>query len=80
MAIKRVDKYADFRYKIIFSEEEREAKWLIEQGLFKDMEDYIAAMTRVEKRIMRREESEKKKRTAAKSKKLLATAKRDKAA
>lgn len=71
MATKRIDKYADFRYKIIFPEELREAKWLIEEGLFKDMDDYIDSMTRVHKRMMRREDAEKKKRAITRRKKLV---------
>jgi len=60
--IEKIDKYASYRYKIIFPEELREAKWLIEQGDFKDMDDYIDVMTRMEIRIMKREDAEKKKK------------------
>jgi len=80
MATKRTDKYADFRYEIVTPEELREAKWLIEvEKDYKDMDDYIDSMTRIHKRIMRREDAEEKKRTAAKRKKLHTT-RRDKAA
>ncbi len=71
MATKRIDKYADFRYEIIFPEELREAKWLIEQGLFKDMGDYIDSMTRIHKRMMKREDAEKKKHAIIGGKKLV---------
>ncbi len=57
MATTRIDKYAGYRYKIVTPEERREAKWLIEQGDFKDMEDYIDCMTRIEKRIMKRQDA-----------------------
>ncbi len=79
MATKTPDKYADFRYEIIFPEELREAKWLIEQGDFKDLDDYIERMTRVHKRIMKRKDAEKRKLALAKRKKLVST-KREKAA
>ena len=80
MATKRTDKYADYRYKIVTPEELREAKWLIEvEGDYKDIDDYIDSMTRIHKRIMRREDAENKKLTAAKRKKLV-TSKREKAA
>lgn len=79
MATKRTDKYADYRYKIVTPEELREAKWLIKEGDFKDMDDYIERMTRIEKRIMKREDAEKKKRTLEKRRKIVAN-KRSKAA
>jgi len=69
MATKEIDKYADYRYKIVTPEELREAKWLIEQGLYKDMDDYIQRVTHVEIKIMKRQEAEKKKRAAARKKK-----------
>jgi len=79
MATKRTDKYADYRYKIVFPEELREVKWLIKEGDFKDIDDYIERMTRIEKRIMKREDAEKNKRTLEKRKKII-TSKRSKAA
>ena len=79
MATKTPDKYADFRYEIIFPEELREAKWLIEQGDFKDLDDYIERLTRVHKRIKKRKDAEKRKLALAKRKKLVST-KREKAA
>ena len=79
MATKRKDKYADYRYKIVTPEELREAKWLIEEGDYKDMDDFIERMTRIHKRIMKREDAEKNKRTLAKRKKIV-TGKRSKAA
>lgn len=57
-----IDKYANFKYEIIFPEELREAKWLIEQGDFKDMDDYINCMTRMEISMMKEAEAEKKRK------------------
>ncbi len=71
------DKYADFRYEIVTPEELRESKWLIEQGIFKDMEDYITFVTRMEINIMKRADAKKKK---ALEKRRLAAARRRKAA
>jgi hypothetical protein len=62
MATKKIDKYADYRYEIVTEDELREAKWLIEQGDFTDMDDYINCLTRAEIRRMKREDAEKKKR------------------
>ena len=36
--IRKTDKYANYRYEIVTPEELREAKWLIKEGLFKNME------------------------------------------
>ncbi len=60
--IEKKDKYADYRYKIVTPEELREAKWLIEQGDYKDMDDYIDRITRIEIRVMKRADAEKKKK------------------
>jgi len=79
MDTKKINKYANYRYEIVTPEELREAKWLIEIGTFKDMDDYINRFTRAEIRRMRREETEKKNRVIARRKKLLSI-KRDKAA
>ena len=79
MATKRTDKYADYIYKIVTPEELREAKWLIKEEDFKDMDDYIERMTRIEKRIMKREDAEKNKRILEKRKEIV-TNKRSKAA
>jgi hypothetical protein len=65
MATKKQNKYAGYRYKITTPEELREAKWLIEQGDFKDMDDYIDSLTRAEIRYMRREEEAKRTKKAA---------------
>ena len=59
MATKKTDKYANYRYKIVTPEERREAKWLIEQGDFKDMDDYLNCLTRAEIRRMKEEDKEK---------------------
>lgn len=74
MATKKVDKYADYRYEIVNPDEMREALWLIEQGDFKDLDDYIEKFTVSEKRRMKREDAEREqklklRRSAAKAKK-----------
>ena len=61
MATKKVDKYADFQYEISDVELE-EAKWLIEQGDFKDLDDFIEGSRRAEIRMMKRADAEKKKK------------------
>ena len=68
MATKKMDKYVDYRYEIVTEDELREAKWLIEQGDFKDMDDYINCLTRAEIRRMKREDAEKKKRADVRKK------------
>ncbi len=78
--IEKTDKYADFRYKIVTPEELREAKWLIEEGDFKDMEDYIDAMTRMEIKIMKLADAEKKKRADVRKKRRIEAVNRNKAA
>ena len=65
MATTKKNKYASYRYKITTPEELREAKWLIEQGDFKDMDDYIDSLTRAEIRYMKSIESAKKGKKAA---------------
>ena len=84
MAIKKVektDKYADYRYEIVTPEELREAKWLIEvEHDFKDMEDYINAMTRMEIIMMKRADAEKKKRADTRKKRRIDAMKKNKAA
>lgn len=62
MATKKVDKYADYRYEIVNPDEMREALWLIEQGDFKDLDDYIEKITAAEKRRMKREDAERAKK------------------
>ncbi len=61
MAATKPDKYENYRYEIVNPDELREAKWLIERGDFKDLEDYIDKFTVSEKRRMKREDIEKKK-------------------
>ena len=56
MAIQRTDKYADYLYKIQSETELEEAKWLIAQGDFKDLDDYINYLTRAEIRWMKEQE------------------------
>ena len=65
MAIKKTDKYANYRYKIESATELREAKWQIEIGDYKDLDDYINCYTRSEKRRMKREDAEQLKRIEA---------------
>ena len=77
--IEKTDKYADYRYEIVTPEELREAKWLIEvEHDFKDMEDYINAMTRMEIKIMKRADAEKKKRADARKKRRIEKMKQSK--
>jgi len=56
MAIQRTDKYTDYRYKIQSETELEEAKWLIAQGDFKDLDDYINYLTPAEIRWMKEQE------------------------
>ena len=58
MATAKPDKYENYRYEIVNPDEMREALWLIEQGDFKDIGDYIDCLTRAEKRRMKREDAE----------------------
>ncbi len=67
MATKKIDKYANYRYKIVTPEELREAKWLIEQGDFDDMEDYINCLTRAEKKRMKEEDAKQKRKSIKRS-------------
>jgi hypothetical protein len=62
MATKKPDKYAAYRYEIVNPDEMREAKWLIEQGDFKSLEDYIEKLTISEIKRMKREDREKKRK------------------
>jgi len=62
MATNKNDKYAGHRYVIESETELEEAKWLIAEGDFKDLDDYINCLTRAEVRRMRRDDAEKKKR------------------
>ncbi len=79
--IEKTDKYANYRYEIVTPEEFREAKWLIEEEHdFKDMDDYIDAMTRMEIKIMKRTDAERKKRADARKKRRIETVKKNKAA
>ncbi len=80
MAIQKKDKYTDYRYKIETPEELREAKWLIEQGDFDDMADYIEHTTRAEIRRMKREDLGKTRKTKITSLKLTEVKKKQKAA
>ncbi len=70
------DKYANYRYEIVTPEELREAEWLISQGDYKDMQDYLDRVTRVEISIMK--DADAKKIKAARKRQL--TAKRKNAA
>ena len=69
MATKINDKYANFRYEIVNPDELREAKWLVEQGDFKDLDDYINKLTIAEIKRMKREDREKKKKQELRKKK-----------
>ncbi len=70
------DKYANYRYEIVTPEELREAEWLISQVDYKDMQDYLDRVTRVEISIMK--DADAKKIKAARKRQL--TAKRKNAA
>ena len=78
MAIKKTDKYADFKYQLSDTEKE-EALWLIEQGDFKDLEEFTEFARRGEIGYLTHLEAEKKK-TARLNKKLTELKKTDKAA
>jgi hypothetical protein len=65
MATRKQNKYAGYRCKISTPEELREAKWLIAQGDFKDMDDYIDSLTRAEIKYMKSLDAAKKVRKAA---------------
>lgn len=65
MATMKKNKLATYRYKITTPEDLREAKWLIKQGGFKDMDDYIDSLTRAEIRYMKSMEPAKKNKKAA---------------
>ena len=80
MATKKIDKYANYRYKIESETELAEAKWQIEQGDYKDLDDYINCYTRSEKRRLKREETEQNKRTEARKKRRIESVQRNKAA
>ncbi len=77
MATKKTDKYANYRYEIVNPDELREAKWLIEQGDFKDIDDYIDKLTHAEIRRMKREDVELERKIKSRK---LATEKRKNAA
>ena len=80
MPTKKTDKYANCRYKIESETELAEAKWQIEQGDYKDLDDYIDCYTRSEKRRFKREEAEQKKRIEARKNKRIESVQRNKAA
>jgi hypothetical protein len=62
MATKRIDKYEGWRYQIVHPDELKEALWLIDQGDFKDLNDYIDKLTIAEIKRMKREDAEKAKK------------------
>jgi len=66
MDTRKIDKYADYRYKIESETELQEAKWLIEIGMFKDMDQYISQLTRAAVRRMKEADKEMMKRAARK--------------
>ncbi len=80
MATKKTDKYADYRYQIESEAEMAEALWQIEQGDYKDLDDYINCYTRSEKRRFKRMDAEKEKRARARKTRRIETMKKDKAA
>ena len=80
MTMKQNDKYEDYIYKITSPEELREAKWLIAQGDFKDMNDYIESSRLADIRIMKRADAEKKRKAKLRSLKSTETIKRQRAA
>ncbi len=83
MATKKIettDKYAGYRYEIVTPEELREANWMIEQGMYKNMEHYIDSATRMEISLRKQLDTEKIKRSAVRKKRRIDTLKKDKAA
>ena len=80
MAIRNKSTYADYHYEIQSETELTEAKWQIEQGDYKDLDDYIACYTRSEKRRLRRAELDKVKVAEAGNKRHIDTIKKSKAA
>ena len=80
MATQTIDKYDDYCYKIQSETEMAQAKWMIEQGLYKDLQDYIDSCTRMEIRIMKRKDTTKKKGTSARKKRQIEPTKKNKAA
>ena len=85
MATKRLsesnvpDKYADFVYEISQTEYE-EALWLIEQGDFKDLEDFIESSRRAQISIWMDAEAEREREAKLRAKKREESKKRNKAA
>ena len=80
MATQKMNKYADYRYQIQSETELEEAKWLIEQGDFKDLEDYINCLTRAEIKWLKEQDAQKKKLTAARKNRRIETTKKNRAA
>ena len=80
VATQKIDKYTDYRYEIQSETELEEAKWLVAEGDFKDLDDYINCLTRAEVRRMKGEDAGKKKRISAIKQKRLETMKKNKAA
>jgi len=81
MAIKKTDKedkYANFVYEITQTELD-EAKWLVEQGDFKDLDDFFESSRQAEINMMKRADAEKE-RKAKLRKKRREEAKKKKAA
>lgn len=64
MATPKIDKYADYQYKIQSETELEEAKWLISIGSYKDLDDYIDSYTKSEKKYMKQRDAEREKRLA----------------
>ncbi len=83
MAIKKIektDKYANYRYQIQSETELDEAKWLISEGDFKDLEEYINCLTIAEIRRMKRQDAEKQKRAIARKNRKIDQVKKSNAA
>ncbi len=77
--IEKIDKYADFKYEISPAELE-EAKWLIEQGDFKDLDDFISFSRKMEIKIMEFEAAEKERKAKIRKARRLANKDKNKAA
>lgn len=83
MAIKKIDKtdkYANYRYQIQSETELEEAKWLIAEGDFKDLEEYINCLTIAEIRRMKRQDADKQKRAIARKNRKIDQVKKSNAA
>jgi len=64
----KTQKYADYHYQIESEVELDEAKWMIGEKIYRDMDDYINSCTRMEIRRMKRRDAELRKGAVTKTK------------